>query len=182
MVMKDVPKPRMSLRAWIAEHYDSPNKEKPLEPGVPKFLPEFDTRDLSKNRLGMAKWLTSPNHPLTSRVTVNRTWRMLFGIGLVETVEDFGLQGSWPSHPKLLDWLASDFVENNWDTKRLIKMMVMSQAYQQSSVVTAKQLEIDPANRYLSRGPRFRLAGEFLRDQTLAISGLLNSQLGGKGS
>ena len=179
MVMKDVPKPRMTY-VLDRGQYDAPNKEKPVEPGVPKFLPEFQ-ESLGKNRLGMAKWLTSPDHPLTSRVTVNRIWRMFFGIGMVETVEDFGLQGSWPSHPQLLDWMASDFVEHNWDTKRLIKIIVMSQTYQQSSVVTAKQLEMDPANRYLSRGPRFRLAGEFLRDQTLAISGLLNSKLGGQG-
>ncbi len=179
MVMQDVPKPRMTY-VLDRGQYDSPNKEKPVEPGVPGFLPQFED-GFAKNRLGMAKWLTSSDHPLTGRVTVNRIWRMFFGVGMVESVEDFGLQGSWPSHPQLLDWMASDFVEHGWDTKRLIKMIVMSETYQQTSAVTAEQLELDPANRYLSRGPRFRLAGEFLRDQALAISGLLNSEMGGRG-
>lgn len=179
MVMQDQPKPRMTY-VLDRGQYDSPNKEKPVDVGVPDFLPEFGDA-YEQNRLGMAKWLTSPQHPLTARVTVNRYWRMFFGTGIVQSVEDFGLQGAWPSHPELLDWLASDFIGNGWDTKRLIKMMVMSEAYQQSSVVTEEQLSLDPGNRYLSRGPRFRLSGEFLRDQVLYLSGLMNEAMGGPG-
>jgi len=179
MVMQDESKPRMTY-VLDRGQYDLPLKEKPVQPGVPGFLPEFGD-NYQQNRLGMAKWLTSPDHPLTSRVTVNRIWKTFFGFGIVESVEDFGLQGAWPSHPQLLDWLASDFVSNGWDTKYLIKTIVMSQTYQQSSAVTANQLELDPANRYLSRGPRFRLSGEFLRDQALAVSGLLNPKMGGPG-
>ena len=179
MVMEDAAKPRMTY-VLDRGQYDAPNKDKPVETGVPGFLPEFEGQ-FATNRLGMAQWLTSPDHPLTSRVAVNRTWKMFFGAGIVETVEDFGLQGTWPSHPKLLDWMARDFVDNGWDVKRLIKKIVLSETYQQSSIVTAKQLKLDPSNRYLSRGPRFRLAGEFLRDQALAISGLLNSKMGGPG-
>ena len=179
MVMQDQPKPRMTY-VLDRGQYDSPNKEHPVEAGVPGFLPPLEA-SYPRNRLGMAKWLTSADHPLTSRVAVNRTWKMFFGTGIVETLEDFGLQGTWPSHPEMLDWLADDFVQHGWDTKRLIKQIMMSQTYQQSSVVTAEQLELDPSNRYLSRGPRFRLAGEFLRDQTLAVSGLLNEKRGGPG-
>jgi len=156
MVMQDHPKPRMTY-VLDRGQYDLPLKERPLQPGVPGFLPEFGD-NYQQNRLGMARWLTSPAHPLTSRVTVNRIWKTFFGSGIVESVEDFGLQGAWPSHPNLLDWLASDFVSNGWDTKYLIKTIVISQTCQQSSAVTANQLEIDPANRYLSRGPRFRLS------------------------
>ena len=179
MVMKDEPKPRMTY-VLDRGQYDLPNKDKSVEAGVPTFLPEFGDK-YEQNRLGMAKWLTSPDHPLTARVTVNRIWKLFFGTGIVESVEDFGLQGTSPSHPQLLDWLASDFVSSGWDTKQLIKTIVMSQTYQQSSAVTASQLEIDPGNRFVSRGPRFRLSGEFLRDQALAVSGLLNRKMGGPG-
>ncbi|MEM7783895.1 MAG: DUF1553 domain-containing protein [Planctomycetota bacterium] len=179
MVMKDLDKPRMTY-VLDRGQYDSPNKEKPVEAGVPEFLPEFGEK-YQQNRLGMAQWLTSPDHPLTSRVTVNRIWQMFFGTGIVESVEDFGLQGTWPSHRGLLDWLASDFVQNGWNTKHLVKMIVLSETYRQSSVVTNDQLELDPGNRLLSRSSRFRLPGEFLRDQALALSGLLNPEIGGPG-
>ncbi len=135
--------------------------------------------DAPRNRLGVSKWLMQAENPLTARVAVNRIWAQLFGIGLVETEEDFGTQGALPSHPDLLDWLAVDFRENGWSLKGLLKTMVMSQTYRQSSVTTKKQLEVDPRNRLLSRGPRFRLSAETVRDQSLAASGLLTTKVGG---
>ena len=178
MVMKDLPKGRMTyvLKRGM---YDAPDKELPVEPTTPSFLPSLDGQP--KNRLGLANWLVDRSNPLTARVTVNRFWKMFFGTGIVKTVEEFGVQGEWPSHPELLDWLAVDFQENGWDAKRLIKMMLMSETYQQSSRSTAKQLEVDPENRFLSHGPRFRLQGEFVRDQALALSGLLVPTIGGPG-
>jgi hypothetical protein len=177
MVMKDVPKMRQTY-VLNRGQYDSPNKEKPVSPGVPNFLPAF-AKDLPTNRLGMAKWLVDPKNPLTARVTVNRIWRIFFGIGIVKTAEDFGSQSQWPSHPQLLDWLATEFVANGWDTKHVIKQIVMSETYRQSSRLSADRIKKDPNNILLSRGPRFRLAGEFVRDQALAISGLLNPKFGG---
>ncbi|QDU11196.1 DUF1553 domain-containing protein [Gimesia aquarii] len=145
---------------------------------VPAALPEFKS-SLPSNRLGLAKWLTSPQHPLTARVFVNRVWQQLFSTGLVKTVEDFGSQGEWPSHPELLDWLAVDFQENGWDVKRLVKQIVLSATYQQSSHVTDALYERDPENRLLARGPRFRLDAETVRDNALKISGLLSTKQGG---
>ena len=115
MVMKDVPKPRMTY-VLDRGNYASPKKDKPVQPGTPSFLPRLS--NAPKNRLGLARWIVDPSHPLTARVTVNRFWQMLFGTGLVKTAEDFGVQGEWPSHPALLDWLAVDFVESGWDVKR----------------------------------------------------------------
>ena len=177
MVMKDVAKPRQTFMLMRGQ-YDQPDKKQPVEPGVPAFLPELQ-EDAPKNRLTMARWLFDPEHPLTSRVTVNRYWHMLFGTGIVKTVEDFGSQGATPSHPALLDWLAVDFQENGWDIKRTIKQMVMSNTYRQSSRVDAKKLAVDSENRLLSRGTRYRLQGEFVRDNALAVSGLLVPTIGG---
>ncbi len=177
MVMKDVPKMRMT---YILDrgNYASPKKDQPVQPGVPAALSPLPD-GAPPNRLGMARWLVQPNHPLTARVAVNRYWYMLFGTGIVKTVEDFGAQGEWPSHPALLDWLAVDFIESGWDIKRMLKQVVMSNAYRQSSRVARELWQRDPQNRLLARGPRFRLQGEFVRDNALAASGLLANTIGG---
>lgn len=135
--------------------------------------------DAPRNRLGVAMWLTDPNNPLTARVAVNRFWGQLFGIGLVESQEDFGIQGLPPSHPELLDWLATEFVRDGWSMKRLCKLIVTSATYRQSSRVTPELMERDRFNRLLARGPRFRLEAEMLRDQALAVSGLLSRKMYG---
>jgi len=147
----------------------------------PAVLTEFvdAPEDVEPNRLAVAKWLMQADNPLTSRVMVNRLWARLFGVGLVETEEDFGTQGTPPSHPELLDWLAVDFRENGWSMKQLLKTIVMSQTYRQDSEATPELLEADPRNRLLSRGPRFRLPAEVVRDQALAVSGLLTEKIGG---
>jgi hypothetical protein len=137
-----------------------------VEPATPSVLPAMG-EDASENRLGLARWLVSPGHPRTSRVTVNRFWQQLFGTGLVETSEDFGSQGQRPSHPELLDWLAIEFIDSGWDIKQLMKLMLTSATYRQSSQVKREVLALDPENRLLSRGPRFRLDAEMLRDQAL---------------
>lgn len=135
--------------------------------------------DYPKNRLGLAKWVTNKNNPLTSRVFVNRIWGMVFGRGIVETAEDFGVQGSLPTHPKLLDWLAVDFMEHDWDIKYLLKKIMLSATYQQSTIRTPELEKVDPENRLLARAPRFRMSGEMIRDYILASSGLLNTEIGG---
>lgn len=132
-----------------------------------------------ENRLGIAQWIVSTDNPLTARVTVNRFWARLFGRGIVATEEDFGTQGSLPTHPLLLDWLAIDFRDNGWNVKRLLKQIVMSATYRQSAVADRRQLKIDPMNIWLSRGPRFRLSAEVIRDQALAVSGLLSKKMYG---
>ena len=179
MVMNDLPAMRETF-VLARGDYASPLKDRPVKPGVPAVFPSMPAGATS-NRLGLATWLTSPGHPLTSRVAVNRYWAMLFGEGIVRSLEDFGAQGEWPSHAELLDWLAVDFVESGWDIKRMIKQMVMSSTYRQSSAVTAEKLNVDPENRLLSRGARFRLQAEFVRDNALAASGLLVSEIGGPG-
>ena len=135
--------------------------------------------DLEKNRYGLGKWLTHPDHPLTARVTVNQFWYLIFGRGIVETVEDFGNQGALPSHPELLDWLAVDFIENGWNVKRLIRQMLLSATYRQSSKIRPELAGIDPDNLLLARGPRYRRSAEMIRDNALAVSGLLNPHIGG---
>ena len=158
----------------------APDKSKEIKPDTPSFLPPMN-KDLPKNRLGLAKWLMDKSHPLTARVTVNRYWQTIFGRPLVTTPGDFGSQGSWPSHPELLNWLADDFISNGWNVKRTIKQMVMSSTYRQASVTRHEHREKDPVNLYHARAPRFRLMGELVRDNALAISGLLNRTFGGPG-
>ncbi len=156
--------------------YDAPREE--VEPGVPGVLPPLDPK-YPRNRLGLAMWLVGSTNPLTARVTVNRFWQEVFGTGIVKTSEDFGSQGTAASHPELLDWLAVEFRETGWDVKRMFKLMVMSSTYRQSAVTTELKLKKDPENRLLSRGPRFRMDGEVLRDTALATSGLLDGVIGG---
>jgi hypothetical protein len=142
------------------------------------MLPPFPD-NLPRNRLGFAQWLLLAEHPLTARVTVNRFWSELFGTGIVKTAGDFGVSGELPSHPELLDWLAIEFRESGWDVKELFKLIVTSATYRQSPVITPEKLEKDPDNRLLSRGPRFRMDGEMVRDYALAASGLLSAKIGG---
>ncbi|MBL8215625.1 MAG: DUF1553 domain-containing protein, partial [Bryobacterales bacterium] len=149
-----------------------------VEANTPSILPPMPA-DLPKNRLGFAQWLFRPEHPLTARVTVNRMWQEVFGNGLVKTPDDFGSQGETPSHPDLLDWLAVDFRENNWDVKRFYKQVLLSATYKQSATVSPAKLAKDPNNVLLSRGPRFRMDAEMVRDYALAASGLLVGQIGG---
>jgi hypothetical protein len=156
--------------------YDQPRDT--VYPEVPAALPPL-LRHAGKNRLGLAQWLMTSENPLTARVTVNRMWQEVFGTGIVRTSEDFGIMGESPSHPELLDWLAVDFRESGWDVKRFYKLMVMSAAYRQSAKTTAEALKKDPQNRLLSRGPRFRMEAETLRDFALAASGLLVQKIGG---
>jgi hypothetical protein len=175
MTMRELPSPRPTF-VLARGAYDAPTER--VEPGTPRALGAFPA-GLPPNRLGLARWLFSPTHPLTSRVAVNRAWAMFFGRGLVPSVADFGSQGRLPSHPELLDWLAVTFVESGWDLKALNKRIVMSAAYRQSSVADAKRREADPANEWLSRGPSHRLSAEQIRDAALASSGLLVRKIGG---
>lgn len=154
------------------------DKGEKVAPGTPQSLPAM-TDDMPRNRLGLAQWLTDPKNPLPARVTVNRYWYYFFGTGIVETNNDFGVMGARPSHPKLLDWLAVDFVENDWNFHHLIKTIVTSSTYRQSAVVSKEKLEKDPLNKLLSRGPRYRLDAEQIRDLALASSGLLHEEIGG---
>ena len=176
MVMNYKPRP---TRILIRGAYNQHGKE--VSSGGPAILPPLVKPAGGKEltRLELAKWLVDPAHPLTSRVIVNRYWQMLFDTGLVKTAEDFGAQGEYPSHPELLDSLAADFVQKGWNLRRLLKQIVMSETYQQSSAVSPVLLEKDPYNRLLARAPRFRLAAEFVRDGALAAGGLLNRDLGG---
>jgi hypothetical protein len=175
LVMEDLPQPRKT-HVLKRGQYDQPGDE--VSRGVPESLPTM-LPDMPRNRLGLAKWLVDPSHPLTARVSVNRWWAVLFGMGLVETEEDFGAQGAFPSHPELLDWLATEYVRIGWDTKSFLKLIVSSATYRQSSRVTPELRERDPANRLVTRGPRFRLPAETVRDNALAVSGLLMERLGG---
>jgi len=176
MVMKEMAEPRES---FVLERglYDQYGER--VYPNTPDKIFAFPD-SLEKNRLGLAKWVTSKNNPLFARVSVNRYWKNIFGTGIVRTVEDFGNQGELPSHPALLDWLAIEFMESGWNVKALHKLMVMSNTYRQSSLASEDLLARDKANRLLARGPSRRLTGEMLRNNALLASGLLNRKIGGK--
>ena len=175
MVMKEMETPRPT---HVLERgaYDARGEQ--VTPGIPAVLGKIPD-EFPNNRIGLARWLVHPSNPLVARVTVNRYWEMLFGTGVVKTVEDFGSQGDRPSHPKLLDWLATEFVESGWDVKQILKTILMSATYRQSSKATPELLERDTQNRLLARGARFRLSAEMIRDQALAVSGLLVEKIGG---
>jgi hypothetical protein len=175
LVMQELEKPKPN-HVLKRGQYDAPGEL--VEAGVPAALPAFPA-DLPRNRLGLAQWLVSPNHPLTARVMVNRLWFQCFGEGLVSTLNDFGAQGDAPSHPELLDWLAREFVESGWDVKGLLRLIVTSATYRQDSAASPELLQRDPENRMFARGPRFRLSGEMIRDQALVASGLLVNRVGG---
>lgn len=175
MVMEEMPQPR-DCYVLIRGQYDKRGEK--VTAKLPAFLPAIPPGK-PNNRLGLAYWLVSPRNPLTARVTVNRLWEKFFGTGIVSTVEDFGTRGDKPSHPELLDWLATEFVRLKWDLKAFQKTIVMSATYRQSSAVSPALLKRDPQNRLLARGPRFRLPAEIIRDQALAASGLLVEKVGG---
>jgi len=175
MVMKELSEPRPTFMLNRGA-YDAPTKR--VNPTTPVSVMEFP-KDLPTNRLGLAKWLTHEDNPLTARVAVNRYWQMLFGRGLVNTSNDFGNQGEFPSHPELLDWVAIQFRESGWDVKALLRLLVTSATYQQSSVASPDLLEQDKANIWLARGPSYRMPAEMIRDNALAASGLINDSIGG---
>jgi hypothetical protein len=174
--MEELPQSRKTY-LYSRGNYDEPAYE--VNAAVPEKLPAMDP-ELPKNRLGLAKWLFDQKNPLTARVAVNRYWQMIFGRGLVQTSTDFGVQGALPSHPDLLDALALEFMESNWDIKQLIKKMVLSKTYRQTSKASPELLERDPKNIFLARSNRYRLPAEMIRDNALATSGLLVNQIGGE--
>ena len=175
MVMQELPEPR-DAHLLLRGNYDRPGEK--VDRATPDWLPPLPA-GAPNNRLGLALWLVAPSHPLTARVAVNRYWEMVFGTGLVKSADNFGSQGDLPSHPELLDWLATEFVSSGWDVKAMQKLIVSSATYRQASAMTPELLETDADNRLLARGPRHRLPAEMLRDQLLAISGLLTEKIGG---
>ena len=175
MVMGELPEPRPT---YILNRGVYSEKGEQVEPGTPKSIMAFDPL-LPSNRLGLSRWLFDEKNPLTARVFVNRIWQMHFGTGLVSTANDFGSQGSIPSHPALLDWLSNRFIESDWDIKALHKLILTSSTYKQKSILTKESLERDPENILLARGPRIRLPAEMIRDNALAISELLVKKIGG---
>jgi hypothetical protein len=179
-VFKDLDKPRDSF-VMLRGAYDKPGEK--VEPGTLAILPPLAKAkpDGRATRLDLARWIVAPENPLTARVAVNRFWQQLFGTGLTKTSNDLGSQGEVPSHPELLDWLSVEFREQGWDVKKLMRLMLLSQTFRQSSAVTPALLNVDPHNRLYARGPRFRLDAEQLRDNALFVSGLMNQEQGGKG-
>ena len=177
LVMKELTEPRDT---FVHIRGNFLNKGDKVEHGVPEVLHDLQIADGERpNRLTLARWLVSPDNPLTTRVAVNRMWEEFFGRGLVETSEDFGTRGERPTHPELLDWLATEFIREGWSMKRMHRLIVLSATYRQSSAVTPELLERDPQNRLLARGPRMRLSAEAIRDAALAASGLLSRKIGG---
>jgi hypothetical protein len=176
LVAKEMDKPR---DAYILIRGEYDKKGDKVTAGLPSILPPLPAGEPT-NRLGLARWLVNTNHPLTARVTVNRFWQQIFGVGLVKTTEDFGVQGERPSHPELLDWLATEFMQSGWDMKHMMRLMLTSATYRQSSKITPELLAKDPDNRLLARGPRFRVDGETVRDTALFVSGLLVEKRGGR--
>lgn len=177
MVLHERAEPRDTYRLERGQ-YDHPDKSEKLRPATPPVLGAWDA-SWPNNRLGLARWLTAPDHPLTARVTVNRLWQHHFGLGLVKTSENFGVQGELPSHPGLLDWLATEFVASGWNVKAMHRLIVTSAAYRQTSATSQVLQELDPENRLLGRGPRKRLSPFAIRDAALFASGLLNEKVGG---
>ncbi len=176
-ILRDLPvDQRRTTRIHVRGSFLDQGKQ--VHAATPAVWPAMP-KDAPRNRLGLARWLMSPDNPLTSRVLSNRIWSELFGQGIVPTLEDFGSQGDQPSHPELLDWLAGEFLGSGWSMRHLLRTIVLSETYSQSSIQTAQHRELDPNNQWLSRGPSFRLSAEQLRDQALAVSGLLHEQLGG---
>jgi hypothetical protein len=177
MISQELDKPRPT---WVLIRGQYDKHGETVGPGVPSILPPMSACD-NTNRLAFARWLVDPKHPLTTRVTVNRFWQQFFGVGLVKTAEDFGAKGEFPSNPELLDWLATEFIRSGWDVKQLVRLLVTSATYRQDSRVTPQLRDLDPDNRLLARGPRYRLDAEELRDEALYLSGLLNTKMGGRG-
>jgi hypothetical protein len=177
MVLHELPKPRPTYRLERGQ-YDQPDKSKQIHPATPAVLGAWQDK-WPQNRLGLAKWLVDPAHPLTARVTVNRLWQHHFGIGLVKTSENFGVQGDAPSHPKLLDWLASEFIRSGWDVKAMHRLIITSATYRQASATTPELQQRDPDNQLLAHGPRKRLSPFSMRDAALFNSGLLVPTIGG---
>ena len=175
MVMQELPQPRPT-HVLVRGQYDRPGDA--VQPGTPAVLPGLPEGS-PPNRLGLARWLVNKQNPLTARVVTNRLWQGIFGTGLVRTTEDFGSQGELPSHPALLDWIAAEFHRNDWNVKAIVRLIVTSSTYRQSSRLTPARLDRDPENRLLSRAPRYRLSAEVIRDQALYSAGLLNEQIGG---
>jgi hypothetical protein len=175
MVMAESDKPR---ETFVLARGDYRNQTEKVDPNTPAVLPPLP-RDAPRNRLTLAKWMVDPANPLVARVAVNHFWQMYFGLGIVKTSEDFGSQGDPPSNQELLDWLATEFIRTKWDVKAMQRLIVTSAVYRQASKVSPELLERDPENRLLARGPRFRLPAEMVRDNALALSGLMNQQIGG---
>ena len=185
MIFNDMPTPRDAF-IMLRGQYDKPGEK--VEPRVPAEFPPLQTADgqplpagQRANRLDLARWFLSAENPLTTRVTVNRVWQQLFGLGLVKTSDDFGTRGDLPSHPELLDWLAVHFRDSGWNMKQLYRLLITSATFRQDSGTSHDLYALDPENRLLAHGPRLRLDGEQLRDNALAVSGLLNTVMGGRG-